>query len=84
MHAVAVGTPMVKSVSIYVAFSIGVLALFGGWYARHLVTTTQDVKAARNRLRGALSAVWKARRVALVVGFVIIVAADFWMRKHGG
>ena len=83
MHSLATATPTVGSVSIYVAFSIGVLALWGGWYARHLVTTTQDVKAARNRLRGALGAVWKARRAAFVVAAVIAVAADYWMRKRG-
>ena len=60
------------------------LALLGGWYGHRLVTATQDVKAARNRLKGALGAVWKARRIALLVGAAIAVAADVWMRKHGG
>ena len=84
MDVLAAATPTVGPVSIYVAFVIGVLALFGGWFGHRLLTATQDLRAARNRLRGALRAVWAARRVALVVGFVIVIAADVWMRKHGG
>lgn len=59
------------------------LALMGGWYGRHLLQATQDVAAARARLAAALKAVWAARRIALVVGFVIAIAADFWMRHRG-
>ena len=84
MQVVGVGAPTVSSVSIYLAFAVGVLALWAGWYGHRLLTTTQDLRAARNRLRGALRAVWAARRIALVVGFVIVIAADVWMRKHGG
>ena len=84
MDVLAAATPTVGPVSIYLAFVIGVLALFAGWFGHRLLTATQDVKAARNRLKGALAAVWKARRIALVVGFVIVIAADFWMHKHGG
>ena len=84
MLLVTANAPVVGSVSIYVATGIFALALWAGWYGHRLLTTTQDLRAARNRLRGALRAVWAARRIALFVAAVIAVAADVWMRKHGG
>jgi len=60
------------------------LSLMAGWYGRHLLQATQDVAFARTRLRNAIRVLWAARRVAAVVAFAVVVAADFWIRKHGG
>ena len=75
---------MVGSVSVYVAIGIFALALWGGWYGRRLWQAGQDVKAAKARLAGATKANWSARRIALLVGGAIVIAADFYLHKHGG
>jgi hypothetical protein len=58
-------------------------ALLVGWYGRHLLQATSDVKAAKGRLRGARRIYWTAFRIAVVVAFVIFIAARFWLHQHG-
>lgn len=84
MLLVTAATPEIGSVSIWITVGIVALTMLGAWYLRHLVQTIADVRAAKVRLAGARRARWGAWRVMLPVGFVIVIAADVWMHKHGG
>ena len=76
-------TPQITSVSIWITVGLVALTMLGAWYLRHLVQTIADVRAAKLRLAGARKARWGAWRIVLPVGFVIVIAADVWLR-HGG
>ena len=84
MHVLAANaTPQISSVSIWIALGILFLGIIGAWYLRHLVQTIADVRAAKARLAGARRARFGAWRIMLPVAFVVIIAADVWIRHKG-
>ena len=70
--------------TLYAVTVVIFFCLAAGWYGRRLWQAGQDVTAAKARLAGAVTARWAALRIAAVVAFAVVIAADFWIRRHGG
>ncbi len=61
-----------------------ILALIGGWYGARLLQANRDVTGAKQRLAGAKRVARRARGIAALAGFAILLAAYHWVHIHGG